>query len=932
LTKTDLTPPDNHLFERVREVLGKPYEDLAYLLECFRDVLLENNEKELAAAIPWIGEQPQKPEAISSRHIQAYSIAFQLLNMVEVNGAVQHRRRVEDNHSLAAVNGLWGYVLAELKAKGFTEAQILKLLPGVRVEPVLTAHPTEAKRETVLDHHRELYLLLVKRENQMWTRREQEEIRSDIKLCLDRLWRTGEIYVEKPDVAQELRNIMHYLTNVFPQVVPVVDKRLEQAWEYVGFDLDKLRKNYAYPTIQFGDWVGGDRDGHPFVTADVTARTLARLRLNAFVVIRRELVQLVRLLSFSCPTALTPQKLQERMAEMVVELGDPAKKIISDHRDESFRQFASLCMAKLPLEVKRNHATRIKDHPAAYVRARELDADLALLQQSLIEFGASASAHAEVTQARRTVSSFGFHLAHLDVRQNSSFHDKALAQLMDAAGEDGDRFLNWNEEKRMVYFNNELQKNRPFAHPDTPLGEQAQAVTSAYRVLAEHVNKYGTDGIGSLIVSMTRSTSDLVAVYLLARESGLTKMTEEGLLCAIPVVPLFETIEDLEQSAKIMENFLEHPMTQRSLAWQMHVMGYDQPVQQVMVGYSDSNKDGGVIASNWSLYKAQSRLAAVGKARGVKIRFFHGKGGSISRGAGPTNWFIQALPPGSVNGDLRLTEQGETIAQKYANKLNASFNIELLVAGTAHAALQDSRAQMGAHPMADTIEFLSKESQRMYKELILNPHFVPFFSEATPIDAIESSRIGSRPARRTGKRSLEDLRAIPWVFSWAQSRYNMTSWYGVGSALEALKEKQPKAWKQVLKAMDSDPFMRYVIINIDTSLAATNERMMQAYAELVSDEETRLAILPLMLDELARTRQYVGELLGDDFHERRPEHYWSNQLRESSLEALHARQIELLKQWRAQKSNGNGEQEQETTLLELLLTVNAIASALRNTG
>lgn len=916
----------------MREQIGKPYEDLAFLLECFREVLIDNNEKALAEAIPWINDVEVDPHSISSRHIQAYSIAFQLLNMVEVNGAVQNRRRVEDDQSLSAVNGLWGYVLTDLKARGFTEAQLLELLPTVRVEPVLTAHPTEAKRATVLDHHRELYLLLVKRENQMWTRREQEEIRDNIKLCLDRLWRTGEIFVEKPDVAQELRNIMHYLINVFPQVVPVVDKRLEQAWEYAGFSKERLRNGYAYPLIQFGNWVGGDRDGHPFVTSQITASTLAQLRLNAFVVIRRDLAQLVRLLSFSCELSKAPAALRERMKAMADELAEGGAKIMQANKGEAFRQFANLCMAKLPLEVKRNHATKIKEHSAAYIRARELDADLALLQKSLIDFGASASAHAEVTRARRTVSCFGFHLAHLDVRQNSSFHDKAIAQLMEAAGEDGDRFLDWNEEKRLVYFNNELQKNRPFAHPDTPLGEQANAVTSAYRVLAAHANKYSTDGLGSLIVSMTRSASDLVAVYLLARESGLTKMTEDGLLCTMPVVPLFETIDDLEESAKIMETFLEHPMTRRSLAWQKDLFGHEQPVQQVMVGYSDSNKDGGVIASNWNLYKAQARLAAIGKARGVKIRFFHGKGGSISRGAGPTNWFIQALPAGSVNGDLRLTEQGETIAQKYANKLNASFNIELLVAGTAGAAVLDKKAEVLPHPLADTLEFLSKESQKVYQALIHDPHFVPFFSEATPIDAIESSRIGSRPARRSGKRSLEDLRAIPWVFSWAQSRYNMTSWYGVGSALHTLKQERPKEYKALLKSMEHDAFVRYVVINIDTSLAATNEVIMKAYAALVNDPETRSAIWDKMHTELQRTREAVNELLQDPFQERRTEHYWSNQLRESSLATLHARQIDLLKQWRAQKDNGKSEAEQEATLLELLLTVNAIASALRNTG
>ncbi len=920
------------LFRKAMEQFREPYEDLDFLLKCFREVLQENDETELSQALPWINDQEMEPEEITSRHIQLYSIVFQLLNMVEVNGAVQNRRRVEDQHSLAAVNGLWGQTLQRLKEEGFSQEHILHALPHVRVEPVLTAHPTEAKRATVLEHHRELYLLLVKRENTMWTRRERKEIREDIKLCLDRLWRTGEIFVERPDVASELRNVMHYLINVFPQVIPIVDKRLEDAWEYVGFNPDALREKHAYPMFSFGNWVGGDRDGHPFVTEEVTAQTLAQLRLNAFVVIRRELVRLVRLLSYSCPFDEAPDALRNRAEEMIRERGEAGKDAFERNRGEAFRQFINLCLAKLPLEVRREHATRIKDQPGTYKRVNELRSDLRILQESLMEYGARASAQGDVRKAMRIVESFGFHLAHLDIRQNSSFHDEAIRQLMKAAGENGDDFPDWNEEQRMSFFNGELQKNRPFAHPHTPLGEQAHAVVSCYRTVAAHMEQYSADALGALIVSMTRNVSDLIAVYLLARESGLTRLTDQGLVCVLPVVPLFETIEDLERSAGIMENFLDHPMTQRSLQWQREQYGHDMPVQQVMVGYSDSNKDGGVIASNWGLYKAQTRLAAMGRSKKVRIRFFHGKGGSISRGAGPTNWFIQSLPKGSVDGDLRLTEQGETIAQKYANRMNASFNMELLVAGSTGATLLDSSTKIEQHPLSSTLEYLAQESREVYRGLINDPHFIPFYSEATPIDAIESSRIGSRPARRTGKRSLEDLRAIPWVFSWAQSRCNMTSWYGVGSAIQKLKEERPSAFQRFARAVEHDPFIRYVLINVDTSLAATNEGVMKAYARLVRDGEARRIILEKILEELEKTRTILEELLKGPFEERRRIHHWSNQLRESALAIIHARQITLLEKWRAQKEEDRPEEETEATLMELLVTINAIASALRNTG
>ncbi len=933
MPKNATTQASPNMMTLVKEQLGKPYKDLEFLLDCLKEVLIENGEEALVPFIPWINEPKEIPEAFTKKYIQMYSIIFQMLNATEVNGAVQNRRKVEDEQSLAVVTGLWGERLKALQTHGVTAEKIAALLPKVLVEPVLTAHPTEAKRATVLEHHRELYLLLVKRENQMWTRREREEIRREIKLVLERLWRTGEIFVEKPDVSSELRNVMHYLINVFPDVIELVDRRLIQAWEYFEFDPSLIDTADKFPKISFGNWVGGDRDGHPFVTDGVTEHTLQTLRLNAFVVIRRALVRLVTHLSFSCHYAEASKEIQQRIDAMKAELGTSGDESYQRNRGEIFRQFVNLCLTKLPLDVKRQHATELKEHPGCYRFASELISDLRILQKGLLAYGAKAVAYTDVNRALRIVETFGFHLAKLDIRQNSSFHDKAIAQLMQTASEDGDKFLTWNEEKRLVFLNNELQKNRPFAHLKTPLPKEADAVVSALRVVAQHIDQYGVQWIGSLIVSMTRDVSDLVSVYLLAREAGLTENTPEGLRCKVPVVPLFETIEDLQHSRRIMEGFLSHPMTQRSLAYQKELNGYDTPVQQVMVGYSDSNKDGGILASQWNLYKAQEQLAALGQSQGIKIRFFHGKGGSISRGAGPTNWFIQALPPNSVNGDMRLTEQGETISQKYANKLNASSNIEMLVASTAAATIYDAfRETPKRHPLESTLSYLAEKSKAFYQELIQNPHFLQFYGEATPIDAIESSRIGSRPARRTGTRTLDDLRAIPWVFSWAQSRYNITSWYGVGHTLYLLKTEKETEFQALKKAFRNDPTIRYILTNVDTSLAATNEKVMKDYADLVEDETAKNTIYTMLSEELARTRSIIDEIFEKPFQERRPNHHYSNLLREAALQSLHQSQIKLLRKWRHMKSNGSTEAERENTLLNLLMTINGIAGALRNTG
>ncbi len=923
-----------NILELVKEKLGKPYEDLEFLLECFREVLMESGEEELANIIPWINSIDNAPNSFSAHHIQVYSIAFQLLNMVEVNGAVQNRRKRIDERGLAAVNGMWGQSLDHLQKANISPQTIASHLPEISVEPVLTAHPTEAKRTTVLEHHRDLYLLLVKRENQMWTRIEQKDIRREIKLVLDRLWRTGEIFVEKPDVASELRNIMHYLTNVFPDVVPMLDRSFEQAWEEAGFDKSLIQGFGKYPKIKFGDWVGGDRDGHPFVTDQVTEETLQTFRLHSFVIVRRSLMDLIRNLSFSCEIEHTPLPFQKRLYEIKEELGEIGEEALLRNKGEAFRQYVNLCAHKLPLEVKRQHAVEINEHKASYTYARQLLADLKLLQEALINFDAASSAFSDVHDTIRIVETFGFHLAHLDIRQNSSFHDRAISQLMDAAGLDGQRFLEWNEEKRMAFFNNELLTNRPFTHPKAQLSNEANAVVSCYTVVSKYIDRYGTDGLGSLIVSMTRSKSDLVAVYVLAREAGLTFTSEEdgGLVCKLPVVPLFETIEDLEASPDILTGFLSHPITKRSLEYHRKLNGYAKPVQQIMIGYSDSNKDGGIFASQWSLFAAQSKLADIGAAKGVKIRFFHGKGGTISRGAGPTHFFIRALPHGSINGDLRLTEQGETISQKYANKLNASFNLELLLAGTASASISHLYSEKKEHPLARTWEYLAKESRKKYQELMQNRHFIEFYGEATLIDAIESSRIGSRPARRTGSRTLADLRAIPWVFSWGQARYNMTSWYGVGSTLSKLKAEQPEEYQRFKDGVKTDPLIKYVITNIDTSLAATEQNIMKAYADLVQNEKVRQTIFEMLSTELQLTRQIIDDLFGAPFEQRRVNHFESNLLRETGLDVLHRVQIEQLKKWRKMKKEGNSPEETEQVLLTLLMTINAIASALRNTG
>jgi len=350
-------------------------------------------------------------------------------------------------------------------------------------------------------------------------------------------------------------------------------------------------------------------------------------------------------------------------------------------------------------------------------------------------------------------------------------------------------------------------------------------------------------------------------------------------------------------------------------------------IQEVMIGYSDSNKDGGIIASAWNLYKAQQKIHEIAAKHGVKIRFFHGKGGTISRGAGPTHWFLKSLPDGSLNGDVKLTEQGETIERKYAHKTNAVYNLELLLAGVTSLTLLQNNKNVDAQEISGIFDIMSEESLKHYKDLTHDPDFIDFLSQATPIDAIESSRIGSRPSRRTGKKSLSDLRAIPWVFSWSQSRFNLTSWYGVGSTLQYLQKYHREKFDRLQELLHTDPFVRYVLTNIDTSLAATDESIINLYSGLVVDKKVKDNILGKILQELKLTREMMSKLILRPLLERRSNHYYSTMLRAVALQNLHINQVKLLREWRKSDSHENPE-----NLINLLKSINAIANAMGNTG
>ena len=921
--------------------------DLLYLMNAFREVLEGLGEKRIAARLPWIHQgtaSRSKVAALNPSDLQALSISFQLLNMVEENASNQMRRAAERSAGLGTDAGLWAWYLQRLRKEGWSQLELASVLPYVRVEPVLTAHPTEAKRVTVMEQHRELYLILVERENQMFTPTERKHLDERLKSILERLWRTGETMLEKPTVALERASLMHYLCNVFPSAMERCDRNLIDAWTAAGWDPAAIEDPAKWPRLRFGTWVGGDRDGHPLVTPRVTRESFRELRKNALALLKSRLQQLRAKLSLSTLLQEPPSDLTATINRLAGQVGGEAKLLLERNTNEPWRQLISLFLAKLP--PVSYDPTEQSDPNRFYHHSYELTADLRVLRQSLLAIGADLVVRTEVDPILRLNEVFGFHLASLDIRQNSDYHDKAMNQILAAAGMKDANYSSWTEDKKMAFFATHLNTSAPLLGKAEKPGAEAEGAVGALRELARQIDFYGEEGIGSIILSMTRTAADLLAVYFLAREAGLLRQLDEGIVCLVPIVPLLETIDDLQAGPAILESFLGHPITKASLGWfhrrnsLLAKKGFgrsptvkpplpmlDRPVQQIMVGYSDSNKDSGILSSQWTLFSAQTALAEAAQKHGVRVRFFHGRGGTISRGAGPTHRFLEALPAESIRCDLRLTEQGETIGQKYANVITASHNLELLLSGSVFCSLQAERPvqQRPSRQVMELFDRLAEEARRVYRKLLSEEGFMDFYTGATPLDALEQSRIGSRPARRSGARTLQDLRAIPWVFSWSQSRFFIPGWYGVGSALASLDKKDLKLLQEHMRKW---PFLRYVTTNVEMALASVDPELMKSYAALVGDAAIRRKFLRIIRAEFDKSSELLEALFGSPLAKRRPRLEKTLSPRNEAIRPIHFRQIALLSEWRKK-----GASSSDSALIEeILLTVNAISSGLRTTG
>jgi len=814
-------------------------------------------------------------------------------------------------------------VLERVRKAGVSDDDLMTTVESLQVSPVITAHPTEVRRKTVLEVLDQLSGLL----DALDVRRDDAEavarIERELAVCVLMLWQTALLRLSKLRVRDEINEAIRYYSTSLFDVIPALTRDLASSVEAPGG-----RRADTSGSITMGSWIGGDRDGNPFVTADVVryatgrqSETALAHHLAALYVLSRRLSMTDRIVT---PTA--------DVLALAAASGDDSP----FRADEPYRRALRGMHARLHAFARGVLDPDIDvpgpapiDGCEPYTDLAELLDDLDRVIASLHSHGAGPIADALVEPVRRGVAVFGAHLCGLDLRQNSAVHETVIADLLAQAGTCDD-YLQLDEAERVALLTAELRSPRLLRHPDADYDEQTRSELAILEAAAETVRRVGRRAVPHYVISMAHDLSDVLEVAVLLKEVGLASAAHahEPASSQLDIVPLFETIDDLQRSPDVLDAMLGGGV------W-ADIVASRGNRQEVMVGYSDSNKDGGYLCSQWSLSSAQSALAAVARRSGVQLRFFHGRGGTVGRGGGPAHQAILALPPGTVDGAIRLTEQGEIVAAKYSNPAMARRNLETLVSATLEATLLHRRADDDG-PDVDplfsrTMDELSSNAFDAYRALVYgDDRFVEFFRAITPTNEIATLNVGSRPASRTTSNLIEDLRAIPWVFGWTQCRLMIPAWFGVGSAVERFVGAQSSEHDRLglLRGMYADwAFFRAAIDNMGMVLAKSDIDIARRYAEvLVQDDSMRDDIFGAIAAEHTRTLSWHEQITGS------PTPLSDNPLLERSLrnrypylDPLHVMQVDLLRRFR------DGDDD-ELVVRGIQLSINAIATGLRNSG
>ncbi|GHG31560.1 phosphoenolpyruvate carboxylase [Paracoccus aerius] len=828
-------------------------------------------------------------------YLQGLDIWFQLLRIIDENAATRNRRMIENNAGPAAVEGSFARVLSAPSYS--TSDDLRRVAQRLCVGPTLTAHPTEAKRVTVLEIHRRIYRALVDLETDRWTPRERAELLANLESEIDLLWLTGELRRQRPTPLEEIEwGVQFFRGSLFDAASNVLQRFGKEVAPHLGPD-----GGDDVPLLRFHSWIGGDRDGNPHVTADTTRAALAAGQKAILERYDQGLTRAVRHLSISTEIAALPQDARD-LLQSVIEAARLPDKARRRNPGEHFRQATNAIRHRIA-------ATAEGVGVAAYAHVRDFIAELRKVEAALAGLGAERLGHALVRPLRLQAQIFGFRTVTLDIRQNSSVTTRALSQIWSCAGGPVPVYGSDDWSRRLRA---ELgQKDLPGLDGDA-LGSEAVELLELLRLM--HRTRFGPDplAIGPFILSMTRSCDDLLGVFLLARYAGFGSERLD-----LRVVPLFETIADLRAAPHILNKLLQVPLARRSLN--------DDGRVEIMLGYSDSNKDGGFVCSTWELEKAQRSITRSLARHKLTPTFFHGRGGSVSRGGATTERAIAAQPRGTIDSRLRTTEQGEVVSSKFANLRTAEYQLELLASSVMEQSLK-SPAERVQPEFRDTLEALADLSFTAYRDLLHRPGFITYFTEASPVEELSLLKMGSRPTRRSGANSLDDLRAIPWVFAWSQNRHLISGWYGFGSAIHTFRRFRQDEGDALLRRMFKESrIFRLIVDEIEKSLFHADMQIAARYAALVSDAGARDDILGLIAQEYDRSRAAVLFLnatpdLGARFTNMSARF---GRVR-ADLTRVHDLQIRLLQENRQQPNAKNA--------IALMQTMNCISTALGWTG
>ncbi len=877
--------------------------------------------------------------------IRAFSVYFQLANIAEQYHRIRRKRWYELHTPDAPQRGSLAATFQTLSEAHVAAADLQTVLSKLEIRPVITAHPTEAARRTMLEKHRRISNLLGEFDTKEISPKKLGALQTQLAAEIESIWQSDEVRHVKPTVLDEVGNCLYYFDATLFEELP---KMLDELERVLGkhFPTAKLQDGAA--PLRFGSWIGGDRDGNPYVTPEVTWEALRLMQRQALRKYEAAVNELGHRISESSRYAPATKELLDSLERDKPLFPITASLVAERNVEEPYRQKLSFIYARLENTLRRNHdlaavlqieqhhplistrpglpmlaAVRKTDAPPVYQNGTQLWEDLRLVRDSLRASQAMLAAQA-VDKLMRQVAAFGLHLAQLDLRQHSERHIAALTEITRSLGLVKD-YAQMSEAERTAWLTNELSTPRPLVAFDAAYSAETIETLNVFRVARRALEEISQHGLQTFIVSMTREVSDLLAVLLLTKEAGL-------FVCGGPsrlaVAPLFETIDDLQRAPDVMRRLFEHPIYRRVLAAQNNL-------QEVMIGYSDSSKDGGILTSSWELFKAQESLWDVARAHNIELRLFHGRGGTIGRGGGPTHEAILAQPPGTVAARIKTTEQGEVISGKYSLPDIALRSLELTTGAVIAASVQN-HAPVEATKLAKwkaIMEEISADAFQAYRRFVREtPGFYDYFVSATPVEELQHMRIGSRPTKRKqGSQSMDDLRAIPWVFGWMQSRHILPGWLAVGTALEGFMSQKPRPNLQVLREMyEGWPFFRTTISNIEMALAKTDFQIARQYAETLVAPELSQQIFALLEDEYERSCRMVIQVTGEKrLLEKQPVLQRSIAVRNPYVDPMSYLQVELLARLRANKGKA---EEREQLLYAILLTINGIAAGMRNTG